>query len=100
MKVKVDPKEFSLPGKTVIEQIFENHLALVVSRKSRIIMKDGLNILHQADMIKSVMPGVKVSLMTSAPVCSKTIKFLGENNVDIIPVGKNCPMVAGMNNSK
>ena len=41
MKNPIDPIEFGITGKTIIEQVGKNHYAIVISRKSRIIMADG-----------------------------------------------------------
>jgi hypothetical protein len=84
MKKIVDPKEVGLPSKTVIEQVGRDHLAIVISRKSRVIMADGRKILEKAGKIKEAKPRSKVSLRTTAPVCSKTAAFLKENGIDII----------------
>lgn len=43
MTIKLEPKEFGLPARTVIGQIDENTIALIIDRKSRIIMADGKN---------------------------------------------------------
>ena len=61
-----------------------NHIAIVKNRKSRIIMKDGEKILESAKQIQSVSPKTKVSLITNAPVCSKTTKYLFENGIKVI----------------
>jgi hypothetical protein len=47
-------------------------------------MKDTLIILKKVDKIKEKVKSASVVLETSAPVCSKSIKFLKENNVDIV----------------
>jgi hypothetical protein len=84
MNNSIDPKTFGLPPKTVIEQINGNHLAIVISRKSRIIMSDGRKILEKAGKIKMVHPKSKISLKISAPLCSKTKKFLEERGIDVV----------------
>ncbi len=80
---KIDPKQFGLPGRTVIHQTGKNEYSLVVDRKSRIIMADGKKILKKVEAIKNVTPEVKIRLKTSAPVCSKTTTFLNEHSVAI-----------------
>ena len=86
MDTIIDPKEFGLPPKTVIKQISKNHLAFVISRKSRIIMSDGRKILEKANKIKKIQHDSRISVKTSAPVCSKTIQFLKDNDIEIISV--------------
>ena len=84
MTKKIDPKQFGIPGKTVIEKLDDNHYVLVIDRKSRIIMADGRKIVEKAEKIKKVKPGVRISLKSSAPVCSKTIPYLAEQGIDLI----------------
>ena len=81
---KIDPKEFGLPPKTIIKKLGSNHYALVINRKSRVIMADGKKLAEKADKIKTVQPGIKVSLKSTGPVCSKTIRFLAEQGIDLI----------------
>ena len=83
MSKKLDPKEFGLPARTVIEEAGKGQLVLVINRKSRLIMADGRKILARVGKIRKVRPGCQVSLRTTAPVCSKTVKFLAENNIEI-----------------
>ncbi len=84
MKNLIDPKEFGITGKTVIEQVGKNHYAIVISRKSRIIMTDGRKLLDKFKLIKKALPGVRLSLKTTTPVCGKTIFFLKDHKIDII----------------
>ena len=84
MSTHIDPTDFGLPKRTVIERLSEQSYALVVDRKSRIIMKDGKKIIEKANKIKMKMPDCQLTLKTSAPVCSKTVRLLEENSIDII----------------
>ncbi len=72
----VDPKLYDLPPSTKLIQVGTNEYNIVIQRKSRIIMKDGEGILTKVNKIKNHVPNAKVSLKTSAPVCSKTKVFL------------------------
>jgi hypothetical protein len=80
----IDPKEFGLPARTVIEEIGKDRLVLVINRKSRIIMADGSRILAKAVKIKAARPGCQLTLRTTAPVCSKTIGFLAEEGIEVV----------------
>ena len=51
MNESVDPKKFGLPARTVLEQITSNAIAIVMQRKSRIIMADGKKIIEKARRI-------------------------------------------------
>lgn len=84
MDTIIDPKKFGLPSKTVIEQLGRKHFAIVISRKSRIIMSDGKKILEKAGKIKKIEPGSIISLKTGTPVCSKTIQFLKDHMIKVI----------------
>ena len=55
-------------------------------------MKDAKAILNKVYKIKEKIPNASVSLKTNAPICSKSIKFLEENNVEII-TPKGWPLV-------
>lgn len=79
-----DPKEYDLPARTIIEQIDPHTVALLIDRKSRIIMADGKKVLEKVKKIKHVRPAMVVVLKTSAPVCSKTKKFLEAEGIQLI----------------
>jgi hypothetical protein len=86
MSEKVDPTEYGLSQRTVLAGINRKHIAILKQRKSRIVMKDGEQILQQAEAIKRKSPGMKISVMTDAPVCSKTLLFLKERGIEFIPL--------------
>jgi hypothetical protein len=89
LKESVDPKLYGLPSRTVlIKTRGSEEFILVINRKSRIIMKDAKTILNKADKIKEKIPSASVSLETTAPVCSKSIKFLKENDVETLKKDK------------
>ena len=83
MTIPVDPKLFGLHPATKIEKIDPLKFALVIRRKSRIIMKDGENILKKTARIQSHVPNATVVVKTTAPVCSKTRSFLREHRIEI-----------------
>ena len=84
MNSRLDPKQFGLPPRTVIEQLEGDTIALVISRKSRIIMADGQKILEKLRKIRATQPQIKVALKTTAPVCSKTKTFLESEGIQVI----------------
>ena len=79
-----DPKLFGLPPQTKIEEIKPNTLAIVINRKSRIIMADAKKILAKAAKIMQAKPGCKVFLKTTAPVCSKSQQLLEERGIEVV----------------
>mgnify|MGYP001163886429 FL=1 len=75
----LSPKDYGLNAKVRLIQS-EDHIGIVIDRKSRIIMKDGIKILDQAEKIRKTTNNV-IRLYTSAPVCSKTKVYLNKNNI-------------------
>ena len=84
MSNRMDPKEFALPPRTLLEEVGEDTIAIVMNRKSRIIMADGRKIIEKARKIAAVRPGTILILKTSAPVCSKTIQFLKNEGIKVV----------------
>ena len=80
----LDPKKYNLNSRVLIEEKSPGHIAIVVKRKSRVIMKDGVRLLAQAKAIQKTTPNIKVSLETYAPICSKTKTFLLSKNINRI----------------
>ena len=79
---KIDPKLYGLRSRITLRKNKKN-IYIVIDRKSRIIMKDGHRILEIAKKIRSFETGKNVGVLSGAPVCSKTQKFLIENNITI-----------------
>ena len=84
MNESVDATKYGLTARDRIIKISENHIALVMDRKSRIVMKDGMRVLEKAEKIRRHVPGLRLSVKTSAPVCSKTRVFLLERGVEVL----------------
>ena len=84
MTHNTDPKIYGLSNKVILVEIKKNHIAIVKKRKSRIIMSDGKKIFNIVNKIKQVSPNLNISLIISGPICSKTVNFLKNNNINII----------------
>ena len=80
----IDPRSLGLPSRTTVEEIDSNTLAIVITRKSRIIMADGLKILAKVATIKTTRPGIRVVLKTATPICSKTLQFFETEGLEVI----------------
>ena len=80
----LDPKTLGLPARTTVAEIDRNTLAIVITRKSRIIMADGNKILAKVTKIKSARPGMNVLLKTTAPICSKTLQLFENKGLKLI----------------
>ena len=80
---KIDPKLYGLPARTVLLKDDRDNFVLFIDRKSRIIMKDANAVLEKADKIRKTVPGATITLETTAPVCSKSTKFLSDNGIEV-----------------
>ena len=79
---KIDPKLYNLHSRVTLRKN-KKDIYVVIDRKSRIIMKDGHRILEIVKKIRGFETGKNVSVLSGAPVCSKTQKFLTKNNITI-----------------
>ena len=79
---KIDPKLYDLHSRIILREN-KKDIYIVIDRKSRIIMKDGHRILEIAKKIRNFETDKNVSVLSGAPVCSKTQKFLIEKNISI-----------------
>ena len=80
----IDPKIFGIHPSTKIVQKKKNEYEIIINRKTRVIMKDGKNILQKIAKIQEAQPGAKVSIRLSSPICSKTKAFLESKNINIV----------------
>jgi len=86
LREQIDPKLYGIHPRTVLVKTATAEFVLVVNRKSRIIMKDAKRILEKVGAIKEHNPDAKVSLETTAPVCSKSIQFLNDIGVAVVHI--------------
>ena len=80
----IDPKIYNLSTRTKLLENNRGSLFIIIDRKSRVVMKDGHKIVKIAEDIKKVNQNKKVSLLTSAPVCSKTKKHLLKRSIPVL----------------
>ena len=78
---KIDATDFGLHSRVNLVK-GDNHIGIVIDRKSRIIMNDGRRIINQAKKINTIQAS-NICLYTSAPVCSKTKEFLKKKDIAI-----------------
>ena len=79
---KIDPRLYNLHSRIILRKN-KKDIYIVINRKSRIIMKDGHRILKIVKKIRDFETGKNISVLSGAPVCSKTQKFLTENKITI-----------------
>ena len=82
--ININPNTLGLTNQTKIISDGEQHYFILKDRKSRIIMKDGFQVLNQAEIIRKKNSGAIISLATPAPVCSKTRRFLKKNGINTV----------------
>ena len=80
---KIDPYEFGLSKRVELYKD-RNKVIIKAKRKSRIIMNDGLRFFEIAKKIKENNKEKKISLLTNAPICSKTKSFLIKKEISIL----------------
>ena len=61
-----------------------DNFVIFIDRKSRTIMRDAAVILEKANKIRKAVSGATITLETTAPVCSKSTKFLSDNGIEVI----------------
>lgn len=86
MNDRIDPKDFGLPPRTVLQQVGKDRIALVMDRKSRLIMADGRKIIDKFQKITTTNPSLRVIVKTNAPICSKTATFLEAEGIEVSPL--------------
>ena len=80
---KIDPRRYNLSPRLNLQQNKLNELFIIIDRKSRVVMKDAHRILEMVNRIQSIEKDRYVSVLTSAPVCSKTRIFLSDNCISV-----------------
>ena len=84
MNKVINAELFGLSKRVQLEQRNTHSITIKKEIKSRIIMKDGLKIVEMAKAIREKDNSLEVSLKISGPICSKTIKLLEENDIELI----------------
>lgn len=79
---QIDPRDFNLSPRAQLSRSGKK-IIIQKHRKSRIIMKDGQQLLAMAKAIRSQEPQAKIIFETNAPICSKTTAFLDEHAIGI-----------------
>lgn len=83
---ELDPRQYGLPGRSRVIRLPDQTIALLVERKSRVIMADARKLLAKAGKIQEQEPQTKVALYSSAPICSKSKIFLEEQGIAVYPL--------------
>lgn len=86
--MNLSPEYYKINPHTKLEEIADNHIVIIKDINSRIIRKDALKLVETAKQIQTVDPDLKVSLMCNKNICSKSLKMLAENKIEVIYLGK------------
>ena len=76
--IKIAAADLKLPPSMTLDQVRDSGFILTINRKSRIIMKDGRKLLETLQPIRDNIPGARIEIRATAPICSKTRRFLQE----------------------
>ena len=79
--METNPIYYGLSSQIKLEDLGTNRLGIRKIIKSRIIQKDAVKILAIANKLKSVTPGLEVTLICSSNICSKSIALLEKENI-------------------
>ena len=79
----INPALFNVSNRTKLFMDDLGNINMLIERKSRIIIKDGKKIIAIAKKIKSINKKNRLTVFTSAPVCSKTKSLLEKNKIYI-----------------
>ena len=80
---EINPLSVGAPPRSKLAIDLNKNVYIIKNINSRIIMKDGMKIVDIAKSIQ-VQKNTKKYLATTAPVCSKTKKYLEENQIKTV----------------
>ncbi len=76
--------DYNLPTRVILRAVDKNHIAIVKLIKSRIIQKGAAQIVEIVRQIQSVEADMKVSLVCSSAICSKSLALLKNEGIGVI----------------
>lgn len=82
--MELNPSAYNLPVRTNLRAVGNNHIGIVKLIKSRIIQKDAARIVKLARQIQAVQPDIKVSLICTSAICSKSLALLRREGISIL----------------
>jgi hypothetical protein len=80
----LNPSVYNLPARTKLRAISENQIAIVKLIKSRIIQKDAVKVVEMSRQIQSVHSNLKVSLICTSAICSKSLALLHREGISVV----------------
>ncbi|NDP19738.1 MAG: hypothetical protein GZ091_01460 [Paludibacter sp.] len=82
--METNPLHYGLPIRTQLEDLDDNQLGIRKVIKSRIIQKDAAKIVEIANQIKSINPDLKLMLICSRNICSKSLALLESESIGVM----------------
>lgn len=82
--MELNPSTYNLPVRSNLRAVGDNHIAIVKLIKSRIIQKDALKIVEMVRQIQAVQPDMKVSLICTSAICSKSLALLQREGIPVL----------------
>ena len=82
--MELNSSTYNLPVRTNLRAVGDNHIAIVKLIKSRIIQKDALKIVEMVRQIQAVQPDMKVSLICTSAICSKSLALLQREAIPVL----------------
>jgi len=83
MPMELNPSAYNLPARVKLRVVGDNHIAIVKLIKSRIIQKDATKIVEISRQIQAVEPAMRVSLVCSSAICSKSLALLQREGISV-----------------
>jgi len=83
MSIELNPSAYNLPARVKLRTVGDNHIAIVKLIKSRIIQKDAAKIVEMSRQIQAVQPGMRVSLVCTSAICSKSLALLQREGISV-----------------
>lgn len=81
--METNPLYYGLSSHTKLEELDDNRLGIRKMIKTRIIQKDAAKIAAMANQLKSVTPGLEVTLICSSNICSKSLLLLEREGIEV-----------------
>ena len=75
---------YGLGKNVILEYLAADHIAIVKFVRRRIIMADAERIIEVANQIHQKDAGMKVSLLCSDNICSKSVRKLTDAGIDVL----------------
>lgn len=77
-------EKFGLNKRIILREVEPGKIAIVKKIKSRIISKDAIKLVEVASTIRNREPNIKLALICTSNICSKSKVLLADNDIELI----------------